>query len=171
VEIPCANCIGSFAPEANGILAYQLSGWVHDANYVATPTITTFTDPKVYIDFISSSGTTSVGPYTGAGQIIDGWQRVEAQFTIPVGTNSIVIRLECTTGDCYFDDLRVFPTDGNMKSFVYDPVSLRLVAELDERNYATFFEYDEEGKLVRIKKETEKGIMTIQESKATIKKF
>jgi hypothetical protein len=39
------------------------------------------------------------------------------------------------------------------------------VAELDERNYATLYEYDEEGKLIRVKKETEKGIMTIKENK------
>lgn len=52
-----------------------------------------------------------------------------------------------------------------MKSYVYDPVNMRLVAELDERNYAIMYEYDEEGKLVRVKKETAKGIMTIKESR------
>jgi hypothetical protein len=44
------------------------------------------------------------------------------------------------------------------------------MAELDERNYATFYEYDEEGKLIRVKKETEKGVMTIQENRDNIKK-
>jgi hypothetical protein len=57
-----------------------------------------------------------------------------------------------------------------MMSYVYDPISLRLMAELDERNYATLYEYDEEGKLIRIKKETEKGIMTIQENRDNIRK-
>ena len=55
-----------------------------------------------------------------------------------------------------------------MMSYVYDPISLRLMAELDERNYATLYEYDEEGKLIRVKKETEKGIMTIQENRDNI---
>jgi len=55
-----------------------------------------------------------------------------------------------------------------MKSYVYDPISKKLVAELDERNYATFYEYDEEGKLIRVKKETEKGIKTIQENRNSI---
>ena len=45
------------------------------------------------------------------------------------------------------------------------PVTLKYVAELDANNFATFYEYDEEGSLVRVKKETEKGIMTIQETK------
>jgi hypothetical protein len=40
------------------------------------------------------------------------------------------------------------------------------MAELDENNYATFYEYDLEGGLIRVKKETEKGIFTIQETRS-----
>jgi hypothetical protein len=40
------------------------------------------------------------------------------------------------------------------------------MAELDENNYATFYEYDLEGGLVRVKKETEKGVYTIQETRS-----
>jgi YD repeat-containing protein len=73
--------------------------------------------------------------------------------------------------EIYFDDVRMFPYDGSMKCYVYDPENLRFVAELDERHFATFYEYDEEGRLTRIKKETERGIMTIQESKtSTVKR-
>ena len=53
---------------------------------------------------------------------------------------------------------------GSMITYVYDPITLRLMAEMDERNYAKIYEYDEEGKLIRVKKETEKGIMTIQQT-------
>lgn len=70
----------------------------------------------------------------------------------------------------YFDDLRVHPYYSNMKSFVYDPVSLRLMAELDENNYATFYEYDDDGTLIRVKKETERGIMTIKETRSALLK-
>jgi len=35
---------------------------------------------------------------------------------------------------------------------------------------ATLYEYDEEGKLIRVKKETEKGVMTIKENKNSTKK-
>jgi hypothetical protein len=52
-----------------------------------------------------------------------------------------------------------------MKSYVYDPVSLRVVAELDANNYATFYEYDEEGTPVRTKAETQRGIQTIKETR------
>jgi len=38
-------------------------------------------------------------------------------------------------------------------------------AELDDRHYATIYEYDGEGKRTRVKKETERGVMTIQETR------
>jgi len=57
-----------------------------------------------------------------------------------------------------------------MKSFVYDPVTLRLVAELDENNYSSFYEYDNDGTPVRIKKETERGIKTIKETRSALLK-
>jgi len=66
----------------------------------------------------------------------------------------------------YFDDIRVHPLKGSMKSFVYDPVTFKLMAELDDNNYSTFYEYDNEGGLVRIKKETSRGVQTIQESRS-----
>jgi hypothetical protein len=169
-ELPCENCIGSFAPKAGE--TYLLSAWVKEGS--APLSKTSFNFPSIDLVFtdLSPSSVTTLGPYVASGQIIDGWQRVEQEFTIPTGSDVMDIKLNCTSGsgDCYFDDIRIFPYDGSMKSYVYDPVTLRLVAELDERNYATMYEYDEEGKLVRIKKETERGIMTIQESKTNVVK-
>ena len=99
-----------------------------------------------------------------SGQIIDGWQRIEGTFTAN-SAGAISLYLQALLNDVYFDDIRIFPYEGSMISYVYDPITLRLVAELDERNYAKFYEYDEEGKLIRVKKETEKGVMTIQENR------
>ncbi|HTF05645.1 MAG TPA: hypothetical protein VK826_16575 [Bacteroidia bacterium] len=163
--LPCENCIGSFAPEPGR--KYILSLWVREEN--APVTKTSFNKPEVSLIF-TGAGTVTLGPFTATGQIIDGWQRLEAEFTVPVGATAMEIKLECDSASCFFDDIRIHPFDGSMKTYVFDPVTLRLVAELDERNYATFYEYDEEGKLVRIKKETERGVMTIQESKTSIKK-
>ncbi len=102
------------------------------------------------------------------GAIIDGWQRLTGEFQLPDTAASFNFRLVAIDNniDCYFDDIRVFPFNGNMKSFVYDPITQRLMAELDENNYATFYEYDIEGGLVRVKKETERGIKTIQETRS-----
>lgn len=161
--IPCVDCIPSFAPEAGK--EYIISGWVKENN--PPQSTTSYSNPKISIQYTPAATPPVFSP---SGQIIDGWQRVEGQFLIPSGTTNIGIKLDCLTADCFYDDIRVFPVDGSMKSYVYDPVNMRLVAELDERNYATLYEYDEEGKLIRIKKETEKGKMTIQENRNNTKK-
>ncbi len=105
------------------------------------------------------------------GPIIEGWQRIEGNFTIPAGSDLIQVTLENkSTHRMYVDDIRIHPLESNMKTFVYHPVLLKVMAVLDENNFATFYEYDQEGKLIRIKKETVKGIMTIQESRSGINK-
>lgn len=159
---PCLDCIGSFNPKPGDTLI--VSTWVKEQN--VSPTKVNYNFPKLSVEYPSSSASAS-GPFFAKGQIIEGWQRLEEQFIVPLTATFLKIKLECLSGNCLFDDIRVFPKNGSMKSYVYDPQTMRLVAELDERNYATIYEYDEEGKLTRIKKETEKGIMTIQENKSS----
>ena len=105
------------------------------------------------------------------GTIIEGWQKVEGEFTPPANTTTAELRFVNTaTTRMYVDDIRIHPFNANMKSYVYDPVTLRLAAELDENNYASFYEYDEEGQLVRVKKETILGIKTIKETRSAKQK-
>jgi hypothetical protein len=109
------------------------------------------------------SGTmSSIGMQLKSG-IIEGWQKAETEFLIPAGMTSFPI---CLPANAYVDDIRVLPADGNMKTFVYHHINQKLIATLDENNFASFYEYDQEGNLVRTKKETEKGIMTITESRS-----
>ncbi len=106
-----------------------------------------------------------------SGAIIEGWQRIEDTLTIPANATSVTWSMNATSSaPVYFDDLRITPFNGNMRSFVYNPVNLRLMAELDENNYATFYEYDDEGTLIRLKKETERGIKTIKETRSALLK-
>lgn len=156
---PCEDCIGSFSPNTDK--KYMISAWAKQD--LAAPTITSYSNPKLTV--LSTTGASYSVSFVPSGSIIDGWQKIDGEFTLPAAATDINIKLECIAGDCFFDDIRVFPFDGSMKSYVYDPVTMRLVAELDERNYATIYEYDEEGKLVRVKKETERGIMTIKENR------
>ena len=163
-SISCPNCISSFAPTPGK--KYLLSAWVKEKNPAQSKT--SYTYPTISVLFPAI--TTTLGPFSASGGIIDGWQRLEAEFVIPSTATDMSIKLDCNTSDCYYDDIRVLPFDGSMKSYVYDPVNMRLVAELDERNFATLYEYDEEGKLIRVKKETEKGKMTIKENRNSSKK-
>lgn len=99
---------------------------------------------------------------------IDGWYLLELAIYVPpyAGTSPAQTLADFTIpAGLYLDDVRVMPIDANMKSFAYDPFTLRLAAQLDENHMATFYEYDQEGLLVRVKKETERGIMTVNESR------
>lgn len=102
-------------------------------------------------------------------EMIEGWQRIFKKFKMPNPNYPYEIRIVLVNEDdskpLFFDDIRIHPIDSNMKSFVYDAESYKLLVELDENNYSTFYEYDKEGGLIRVKKETSKGIKTIQETR------
>jgi len=57
------------------------------------------------------------------------------------------------------------PYQANMKSFVYNPFNLLPVALLDENNFATIYQYDEQQQVQNIIKETEKGLIFIDYKK------
>ncbi|MBO9571974.1 MAG: hypothetical protein J7497_07160, partial [Chitinophagaceae bacterium] len=106
-----------------------------------------------------------------SGPVIEGWQRYEFVFDVPEGAKQISVGLMATgAATVNFDDIRIHPYNANMKSFVFDPINLRLMAELDENNYATLYEYDDDGTLIRLKKETQKGIKTIKETRSALLK-
>jgi hypothetical protein len=132
----------------------------------------TYTGIDVVVSFTGfSSATVHMIPKSA---IIDGWQRFEGEFTVPATATTFNLSLNNTNpagGDpLFFDDFRVHPFSSNMKSFVYNPLNLRLMAELDENNYASFYEYDDDGTLVRVKKETARGVMTITETRSSMQK-
>jgi hypothetical protein len=161
---PCENCIGGFIPDPGQ--KYAISLWVKEGG--ASPSDTAFDAPFVQIQY--NSGVSSPSPFVANGRIIEGWQRIYQEFTIPALATSITVQLGSNSGTSYFDDIRIYPVNGSMKSYVYDPVSLKLTAVLDENNFATFYEYDQEGTLIRTKKETERGIVTISENRQSNQK-
>lgn len=121
---------------------------------------------------ISFTGAANSYIFKPSGSIIEGWQRYEAVVDIPLAATQMTLQLNNTTNvPVYFDDIRLHPFNANMKSFVYHSSSLRLLSELDENNYASFYEYDDDGTLIRVKKETEKGIKTITETRSALQKI
>ena len=150
----------SFAPTEG---KYILSAWVKDV--VTEQTHQYDGAIQVVCDYPTPSPDV-VFNLVPTGTIIDGWQRVIGEFDVQSDIEKLNIKLISSGTGSYFDDIRVTPFNGSLKSFVYDPLNQRLMAELDENNYATFYEYDYEGGLVRVKKETERGVFTIQESRS-----
>jgi hypothetical protein len=129
-----------------------------------------YSNNKITIDFAGGAPPPQI-VLRPSGAIIEGWQRYEAFFTVPSDASLFNLTFTSTgTATVFFDDLRMQPFNANLKSFVYDPTNLRLMAELDENNYATYYEYDDDGTLNRVKKETVRGIKTIKETHSALLK-
>jgi len=168
IKVCSGDCIIPFSPQPGN--DYILSIWASEDQEV-TPI--TYENSAVRLGFLLTDETTLYLDYfKPSGPIIDGWQKIEEVFTIPEDAIDITVELVSLADrvPSYFDDIRISPFNSTMKTYVYDPETLRFVAELDENNFATYYEYDHEGKLTRTKKETERGIMTLQEARRSTHK-
>lgn len=163
----CEDCMKTFSLKSDPTksLKYVLSFWVKDEGYNPN-------NPLIPVSVEAKVGVTSVNSTPVISAPIEGWQKVETIITIPSASNgSFEIKIKpAQSSSIYVDDIRIHPFNASMKSYVYNDITLKLMAELDENNYATFYEYDEEGALSRIKKETEKGVFTIKEIRKSFKK-
>jgi hypothetical protein len=165
----CDDCF-SFKPEPDH--EYLLSAWVKEESFVQ---VKSYTNSAINIVFYRQKEALDVPGQIIAtvvadpsGEIIDGWQRIVKKIKVPHDAITIgfVLDNKSPSVPVYFDDIRIHPLNGSVKSFVYDPETFKLMSELDENNYSTFYEYDNEGGLVRVKKETAKGVKTIQETRS-----
>ncbi len=152
------DVIGVFAPYKSK--KYVVSAWVKENHDVSG-----YDDLSIEISFTGSATTYTFSP---EGHKIEEWQRIYGEFDIPTGATAIFVKyINDGTVAGYFDDVRLHPALGNMTSFVYNPVNLKMEAQLDANNFATFYIYDEAGNLVLVKKETTEGIQTIQEGRVS----
>lgn len=170
----CSECY-SFQPEPSRIVEstkildsknYILGAWVREDTNTQ---VKEFTNVKIQVSFENADRKKIITyAFKPKGEVVEGWQRINEKFNVPVGSEFMIIELvnDSKGTPVFFDDIRIHPTNGSMKSFVYDPGNFKLMSELDENNYATFYEYDNEGGLIRVKKETLKGIKTIQETRS-----
>ncbi|TWI88867.1 hypothetical protein [Chitinophaga japonensis] len=165
IRANASTIIPPFSPLAGKTVL--ISAWVKETVDCTVPTYT-----GSQIGIVVKQGASEIGVIARPfGNIIEGWQRIEQVVSLPADATLLSIYLQALgSNTVYFDDIRVHPYNANMKSFVYNPLNLRLMAELDENNYATFYEYDDDGTLVRLKKETERGIKTIKETRTALVK-
>lgn len=160
---PVNAALKTFSPIAGTKMI--LSAWVKENQPCVNGS---YNASSIDVSFIGNGLTFQFKP---KGNVIEGWQRIEDTLSIPTTATAITIKLRSlSSAEVNFDDIRLHPFNALMKSYVYDPVSLRLMAELDENNFASFYEYDDDGTLSRIKKETERGVKTIQETRSALLK-
>ncbi len=150
--------VGIFTPKPG---KYHVSAWVKDKLGFANFNTTTYDFPKI----VMQADGTNINTLRASGPLVDGWQKIEGTVEIPENTNEVTIKLATDFGLSYFDDFRIHPFDAQMQAFVYNPYNLRHIATLDHNNFATFFQYNEEGEFMGSKKETSNGIITVRESR------
>ncbi|OCX50797.1 hypothetical protein BEL04_18885 [Mucilaginibacter sp. PPCGB 2223] len=139
--------------------AYIFNAWVKDGLPMDTATHISVT--------INGSPVTLTRKAT-----VEGWKLVEGTFTLGsfMLSTPFTMQVSPTTSNVHIDDIRMHPFNSHLKTYAYNDKNMRLMAEIDENGFATFYEYDEEGLLVRVKKETERGIMTLKESRSSYRK-
>ena len=157
---------------------YVFSAWVKDGD-VQTKSVSntvTLTATCSHPNGASAPTVTPVNVTLKCKAIVEGWKQVEGVIDLSNYADGDGLKITFApkaNGNgqypsvLFLDDIRIHPKDSQMKTYVYDNRSMRLMAELDENNFATFYEYDSEGLLIRVKKETEKGIMTLKESRSS----
>ncbi len=143
---------------------YIVSAWIKPLSPYET------TRTNYYVRATCNPGSTQFTAYISANiSPIDGWLPVKLKFKVPSTATSCYFDFYLAEAGSYIDDIRIQPASSSMKTYVYDSKTLKLLADLDENNYATYYNYDEEGTLVQVKKETEKGIFTIKTTRQNIK--
>lgn len=166
IHVTECNCLPTFKPVPNK--KYVVSAWLKWEDLGAPSARCSFEDGKGGVIGILIDGVRYPDQFRPTGEIVEGWQRIMGEFTIPAPYSSFELELVGSSNANYnalFDDLRIHPFDGSFKSYVYDDVTGKLTEELDENNYFTKYEYDQSGALERVKKETQRGVMMVQESR------
>lgn len=175
-DMDVCDCVGKFSPIPGK--EYVFSAWTNQSNPFIARTFASNADKaKVTLKFFDDTPSlvdTKVITTKEGTPIIESWQQLTDAFIVPNDAVKMEIVLEnisSSSNSLYtvtFDDIRIHPFNGSMKSYVYDS-RLRLSAELDEYNFATFYNYDEQGMLTKVRKETIKGIKTVQETRKGLK--
>ena len=81
-------------------------------------------------------------------------------FTLEIG-----FKIDGTIyNDILIDDVRVEPGDAQMTCFVYDRDNLRLLTVFDNQHLGLYYQYNDEGKLIRKLRETERGLKMLEET-------
>ena len=166
--LPCDVCQNTFAPIPGN--KYVLSAWVsNDDDYAMNAT--DFSKSKITLHFTGGSQSSYID-FTASGKTVEGWQRIENEFTVPAWAEkmNILFKNENTANsyNAYFDDFRIHPFNASMITYVYNQETMQLEAQMDENNFYTRYIYDDEGNLVKTNVETIEGVRTVAETRSNI---
>ncbi|HEY1115883.1 MAG TPA: DUF5977 domain-containing protein [Chitinophagaceae bacterium] len=132
-----------------GTTKFKMSAWIYSNGpsadvylFMKRPTESFY---YTYVDYMTTSVT---------GQ----WVYVEKEFSVPAEITQLNIRLDNNGGgSVWFDDVRLHPSKALMTSYTYDPL-LGKTSESDANSRATFYEYDNLGRLKFIKDDKKNAV-------------
>ncbi len=104
---------------------------------------------------VETGGNSFMASSTGINS--DGWDLMTVNVNVPAGASDLSVKVRSNSGTCWFDDFRVHPVDASMSTYVYDRQTQQLRFTLDNENFYTEYQYDEQGRLVSVWKETASG--------------
>ncbi|MBD78744.1 MAG: hypothetical protein CL840_07480 [Crocinitomicaceae bacterium] len=152
---------------------YLISFWLKEASepVIGSDPVISYNNMKITLKEECTLASLPVNLYRKSN-IIDGWQRFEYSVEIPSSYNinnnlKLTFENEQTSDKSYIDDIRIHPFNSQMVTSVFDPITLRLSAELDNSNFATFYSYNEDGQMVTTRVETINGIHTTVENRTS----
>ncbi|MBS1636297.1 MAG: hypothetical protein JST26_10295 [Bacteroidetes bacterium] len=136
----------------------SLKVWIKDPQHASMPVsgsiIGSVTVP------LSFTKIAQTGEWSLYEAVVTNWQGMTLN-----GAINVVLRNNISAQPTiYVDDFRMQPLNAQANAYVYDPVSLKLLASFDDQHFGLFYQYNKEGKLVRKMVETERGIKTVTET-------
>ncbi|MEQ9187510.1 MAG: hypothetical protein RLP15_07225 [Cryomorphaceae bacterium] len=177
VEVNMNSCVGTFQPMCG---SYEISGWVSIPTYgpIVGYEDLLLESPQIQVRLNNNSyPPTTNYQFEPSGPIINGWQRITGTFDIEWMLEPTCIEIalanQFISGSghkVYFDDVMIKPVGSQVMAYVYDSDKSRLMATLDNNNFATVLQYNYEGLPVRSKVETIQGFVTSRESYTSLKK-
>lgn len=89
---------------------------------------------------------------------VGSWKRLYVDFKVPEGithlsSSDVDVSLGAGSDVTYYDDFMFYPVEGSIKANVYNPGTGILIAELNNMGYATFYTYDEAGRVLDTRQE------------------
>lgn len=127
--------------------------WIQGAG---VPTLTLNCKPK------QGSLTTRTFTPTQPLISINGWSLYEVEISDGDFKDQELYSLDII-GSCVIDDIMFKPINSHVSAYSYNIYKNRLDAVLDDDDFATYYQYDGDGNLLRNLKETPMGLRTINE--------
>lgn len=122
-----------------------------------------YNNPSLIPVTVSVGGTPLTVRYvtrSGKWALYEAYTSVSGNKTAP---NWINVSFRANSSAVDIDDIRIQPVNAEVTTTVYDIRNYKIAATLDDHNFATFYQYNGEGRLVRKLQETERSIRTVEE--------